>query len=318
MVVNVGAQRESLYYCSAYQRDNTGTEQQEKATVKGGSVFVGDMKATLSENIFQKKLEAQKKALKTVINQFMQDGKTDDALQKCKDQKSEFEEEASKIQEQMNELLGAQKDLAETYGVTEDSEEAQNLELLRKSMKNPGSLSTKEQEKLSNLGSLTEYQKSALELDAAKEVYQNRLDHLNQGVHSMNEASIGIINEDVKNHAMVEVEKEAAKIMEAAAKETVSQLINEAKEKFDDKVEDAVKKAEDKKEEKAEEEKAEAQKAEAASSSEVSQASDSEINVQLTSTASDMTQVQNDIKSMVANKKILDEDIKGLLVDATV
>lgn len=313
MIIQVGSQREDLYYCSAYQKDKKEDEQEGKATVNHSSVFVGDMKGTMVDNIFQKKLEAQKKALKTVLDQFANEQRTDDSIRECKEEKQKLQEEASDLLGQIQDIEELKKELAETYGITEDSEEAKNLNLIRKSIKEPNKLTEEEWDQLKSMGPLTDYQKEALQLDGAQETYQDRLNDINDGITDQNRIVIAIKNERLKTHGMVDAQKEALDILAKASKDTITQLVKEAKDKVDEEAKENATKAEEKKEEQLEEEKTSTNRN--SSKEQVAQDGNSEVAMELSNTATDMNQVKNEIKSMVVNKKILEEDIKGLLLD---
>lgn len=295
MIINANGQKDSLYHCSAYPSDKQDNVMDDKAKVKNGTIFVGDMKGTFEDNIFQKKIESQRKAIKTILDQFTDDMKVRDQIQGCKDEKELLQSEADETLEKINEILGVQDELADTYGVTADSDEMKNLETLRKSMSHPEKLTDEEQQQLANMGPLTDFQKESLALDATKTIYEERLDSLNHGVIAQNYALIGIKLAECKNDGMVSAQREASEIMEQASKTVINQLIQEAKDKQDDKIEEAKEKTSDA-----------AQPTASDDSMEASQIPDK------------VTEAQNEVQSMMAKNLILEEDIKGLIVDETV
>lgn len=312
MIINVNGQKDSLYYCNAYPSDKQDNSMDEKAKVKNGSVFVGDMKGTFEDNIFQRKLESQRKAIKTILNQFADDMKVTDQIQSCKDQKEFLQSEADDTLEKINEILGIQEELADTYGVTADSDEMKNLEILRKSMSRPDELTDEEQQQLANMGPLTDFQKESLALDATKNIYQERLDSLNQGVIGQNCALIGIKLAECKNDGMVSAQREASEIMEQASKTVINQLIQEAKDKQDDKISEV----KESQEEKAKEEDEKEQQTEKTSDAVQPTASDN--SMEASQIPNKVAEAQNEVQSMMAKKLILEEDTKGLVVDETV
>lgn len=301
MNINVNEQKDSFYYCSAYSSKRQDGGIDEKAKVKNGTVFVGDMKGTIEDNIFQKKIEAQRKAIKTVLDQFTEDLKVSDYIQDCNEQKDLLQAEADEILEKMNEILDTQEELANTYGVTADSDEMKNLELLRKSVNEPEKLTKAEKEQLANIGPLTEFQEQVLSLDEMKDTYQERLVDLNRGVRNQTATVIAIKIEAMKSHGMADAQKEASDLMQQASKTVINQLIDLAKDKVDDEVEEAKEKQEEK------------VKQEEASTEENSTDS-----TRLSQISSDFTQVQNEVQSMATKNLLLEEDIKGILMDETI
>ena len=312
MRIQVGSKREDLYYCSAYQKDKKNP-QEDKATVNHGTVFVGDMKGTMVDNIFQKKTEAQKKALKIVLDQFARDLIPDDYIKECEDKILELEEEASELQDKLKDFDDLKKNLAEAYGITEDSEEAKNLNLLRKSVAEPGHLSKEEWDQIKSMGPLTDYQKEALQLDADQKTFQDTLNNTRDEITNQKHTVEAIKNETLKQHGMADAQKEALDILMQASEDTIDQLMNEVKDKVDEETKENATKAEETKKEQIEEKKANASSS--SSTEQVNQVENSEVVMELSNSTADMTQVQNEIKSMILNKKILEEDIKGLLVD---
>ena len=118
--------------------------------------FAGNLNQDLFENkLLEKKKEAREKAMKVVGEAFDADKLIDNDLQERKNKIAALEEENAKLQDQINEINDSQNALMEKYGITEDSQEQKDLELLRKKdkwmMGKGDALSEEEQEKAEKL-----------------------------------------------------------------------------------------------------------------------------------------------------------------------
>ena len=120
--------------------------------------------------------------MKVVGDAFEADKQIDNNLQERRDKIAALEQENQKLQSQINEISERQDALMEQYGITEDSQEQKDLELLRKKDKwlsGKGEALTKEefeQAKKLESGELTEYQKRQREWDAEKKHFQKDID----------------------------------------------------------------------------------------------------------------------------------------------
>ena len=123
--------------------------------------------------------------------------------------------------------------------------------------------------------------------------------------------------ERLKSHAMLDAEEQAEDIMDAATKEIMGMLVDEAKEHIDDefeeKIEDAKEKAEKKEEleervEKARDEKKEKEKI----TEEILEGA-----ADVSKNTTELDNAQQEIKDMMSKMKLIEEDIKGAAVDKT-
>ncbi len=146
--------------------------------------------------------------------------------------------------------------------------------------------------------------------------YEKQIEEMRGEIDTENAVIRGTRLERLKKDPMVGAGKQAEKIMEAASKEIVGMLMDEAKDHIDEemaeKTEEAEKKAE---EEKEQEEKLEKLKEKKEEQEELTEAiADlAQDTVQLDDVKTD---IQQEIKDMVTKMKLLEEDIKGAAVDA--
>jgi hypothetical protein len=289
---------------------------------KKGVIFAGDLNLK-QDDIILNKIKKQKRAMKTILDQYQKDNMVDDNINKIKSHQKELDEELKVAASQYQSLKELRQELKVTYGMTDESEEEVNLSLLEKSIYGDEALTKEELEKLSSMGPLTEYQKTALQYDAMMEVWKERINYFKNGISSDTKSIIGINLELLKTHPMVDAQKEAAKVLEAAIRETIGMLVDETKDKFDEeqekKAEEAKEKQEKEQEEaeklqklKEEKEKLEQNRTEGAN------APDLTVTDTVTVETADLEQVRQETLSelmLEARKNLLPEDTKGIAVD---
>ena len=120
--------------------------------------------------------------LAVVGDAFAGDMEIDNDILERRDKIAALEQENQKLQNQINDINKQQDELMEQYGITADSQEQKDLELLRKKdkclMGERVEFTQEEYERISELesGGLTEYQKRQREWDAEKNHFQKDLD----------------------------------------------------------------------------------------------------------------------------------------------
>lgn len=303
------------------QENQVRTQQHEKE--EGNSFFAGSLNQDLFENkLLQKKKEAQEKALKVVSDAFAGDQAIDNDIQERRDKIAALEQDNQKLQNQIHEISEQQDALMEQYGITADSQEQKDLELLRKedlyrSGKGPA-LTKEENERIAELKAegLTDYQKRQREWDAEKKHFQKDIDENNQQILEENAVIRGTKLERLKHAPMVSAQKEAEEILDAASKEIIGMIMEEAKDNIDEKTKEEREKAE-KLEEKREEQEAfiEKQKEKKDEAEEVleNMPMDEMLNMEQMK-----NEIKQEIKNIVREMKLVAEDIKGALVDESV
>ena len=306
------------------------TIKQEKQVLEGQhkkeertDFFAGNLNQDLFENkLLQKKKEAQEKALKVVGDAFAGDQEIDNDIQERRDKIAALEQENQKLQSQINEISDRQDELMEQYGITADSQEQKDLELLRKKdkwLKGEGPELTKEEsERIAQLESegLTEYQKRQREWDAEKKHFQNDLDKNKEEILVENAIIRGTKLERLKHAPMVKAQKEADAIQDAASKEIIGMIMEEAKDTIDEETKENQEKAE-KLEEIQEEKEAfiEKQKEKREETEELLENMPME---ELVHMGQLKDEIKQEIKNIVSEMKLVAEDIKGAMVDESV
>lgn len=284
-------------FASTNQKANKEKEAKEDKK----SIFAGDTNLMLQNQIGQKKAKAQRDALRRIVEVFEADMKIDQTLKNSALHKEELAEQVKQYDAEINKLTQAQQELKEEYGITDDSEEEQNLNLIRKSLSDPFSVTEEDMEMLEKMGPLTDYQRASLELDAAKEVWQNLKDDAIAAHKGESSKIQGINLERLKSDPMVGAQKEAQAIKDAARDSIITMFREEAKEKIDEKF-GTTSETQGKKDEEEETDDVDKKKK-----------ADSKILTE------DLTEEQKEIlerlKRFVKSQGILREDILGLKID---
>lgn len=208
----------------------------------------------------------------------------------------------------------------EQYGITEDSTEQQELELLRRCSKNKqtaGAVTKEEREQAAQIRArgLTEYQQRQLEYDAVKESYYDKQTENMRTLKTENAVIRGIRQERLKYNPMATAKEEAQQIKEAASEEILSMAADKMLEKLDEEQEERQEQAQ-KLEEQQKEQEALIEKRQEAKHKQEQALEDMPVEelVQLDSISA---QVQEEVKSIVNKLKLVAEDIKGAAVDKT-
>ena len=187
---------------------------------------------------------------------------------------------------------------------------------------------------------LTEYQKRCLEIDNYQQVYERRNDVLKDQISAYYGSIRAIKLERLKFREMEKAQDKAEDVMAAASKEVIGMLMEEAKDHVDEEMEEKKEEAEDKAEEKAEEEeKIEERKkdqeelevrvdeahakneereelrreAEERSREDAALLGDM-IDAGMGGTGG-VSNAQTDVKNMLHKMRLLEEDLKGSIVD---
>ena len=299
-------------------------ENQECAEVrkkeKRTDFFAGNLNQDLFENkLLEKKKEAREKAMKVVGEAFVGDRKIDEDLQERRDKIAALEQENQELQNQIKEINESQNALMEHFGITADSQEQKDLELLRKKEKwmlgEGEALSKEEMERVSTLESegLTEYQERQREWDAEKKHFQKDIDKNNEEILIENAIIRGTKLERLKKDPMVKAQKEAKEILDDASREIVNMITEEVKDTIEEKSEEEKKKAE-KLEERKEEKEAfiEQQKEKKEETEELFENMPMEEMIHMGQLKDEIKQ---EVQKIVSEMKLVAEDIKGAVVD---
>lgn len=325
-------QQDNKNISMAYGVNDKEQINQTKETGKHHSVYAGGLSLTRNDGnnpIEQKKQQAKKQAMKVIETASAKEMKIDEDLKSRAKNIEVKQEEMNASQQAINKINMQKQELKESYGITDDSTEAMDLKLLekRRDIMNGTSNEVLSDEETRNLEEvdakgLTDYQKQSLDLDSYKEPYQKTIDENNKIVKSETETITAIKLSRLKSHPMLDATKEAEKIEEAASKEAIGMLLDEAKDHIDETLEENVEKAKkeaeenDKLEEKKEAAKENSEELKPSASKENKPVEDSTNTTnQILSLDQIQKQVEKDMKKLTEELQLSSEDMKGISVD---
>ena len=214
----------------------------------------------LGENsIESRKQLARKQAMKVVGDAFEREKSMDRSLQEIKDNIERLNKDSGERKQQVKDNNDKLSELREQYGIEEGGEEDRKVKEAAMKMSCGVGLSQKEFEGLSEYGQRALYYESdnitqGLKIDENKAI-------IAANVQSETDLELARL----KDHSMIDAQKEAEDIMDAANEDAIAMLTQEAVDHIDEKAEEekeaAEKKAEEEKEDKKEAAKKEEQQA---------------------------------------------------------
>lgn len=234
--------------------ENAGAEK------TGKSIFAGNLNLA-NDPVAKRMQEAREQAWKVVSNAWKNDKAVDDSIQARRDHYAQQEQLKKEASESLAEIHDDEKVLQELYGVPDDSQEQQDLELLKKEqdLKNKVTQTPLPQEELARLeeihkNPLTEYQTRALELNERAGDYKIQIEDADRQMRDDTADIYSIKLERLKYNPMLEAQEAADAIMGAANEEIKGMLVQDAMDYIDEKLEEAEEKAEEAMEDKEERE----------------------------------------------------------------
>lgn len=311
-----------------FMGDNTRRERQNGVTEEKSSpknIFAGNFNKKL-DPIAQKKQQARQQAMKVVGDAWEIDRKIDQSLEDSRNRIKEYQDQIGNANAELKRIEEERLELRDSYGVEEDSQEEKDLQLLVKRVDSQrgGSdvhLTEEEYKRLAQIDAqgLTEYQQRSLDKYKSGDSYAKEITEAEQGIQSEDYFIRETKRELLKSQNMIKAQKSADDIMEAASQEIIGMLIDEAKDHIDEEMEEKKEAAEEKAEkEKEEEEKIEKIKEDKAEKEEFAEGVSEQVEditkyvVEMEDTMGD---VQQEIKKIMDEMKLLEEDLKGAAVD---
>ena len=316
MIINVQTRAEGMYAPDARQAARHTKAKQ--ADIKRNTVFAGDMNSR-TDSISARKQRAQREALRLVSRAFSADRQTDRQQQERLETIEELRNKNKESGTRLGDIAGMQDALMKEYGITEDSQEYEDLQLMRKvNTKEPRSEVNLTKEELTRYGHLheqgmTEYQEQALSLDEEAEDLRSEMRRSQSQITQEEKAYRDVKMERLKKAPMAGAVEEAGKIMDAAGKEIVGKLFYEVKENIDEKAKEIQEKQQEK------EEKEEAQSKTAGKKSVQGRTAQNMKNGKNTDRfdvgMEKVGGIGKEIWGIMDRMRLLREDIKGAVVD---
>ena len=292
------------------QAEWANKEAAESYDKKSKTIYAGDFlrEFPLREKIQQKKSEAQQRALKIVGDAWNMDKEIDDEIRVREEESKVLREDNQEALENLKDVNQRMEELRDAFGISSDSEEQQELERIIQKRKSP-TVSLEEEE-------LTEYQRRALALDDEAAFYRKQIAANNGKVLENSETVKAIRKERLKSHTMVDAQKEAEEVMDAARDTAVGLVMEEAKEHLDEEQEKREEQAEAIEEKKKEQEEIQEKRDER--EKELEELIKDMPVEEAASLDQTMEEVKQQIQKVLNEVNLAAEDIKGAKVDAMV
>lgn len=270
--------------------------------------------------IEEKREGARQKARKLVSDQFTKDQEAAADMEKMRTEKSAALELGDTAKEHLKDIKSMQQKLMDAAGITEDSDEYKDLMALETQMdvRTYYTLSLDERkavdERVANMGPLTDTQKRLLALNTMEDEMNDVITKSENNTVALTQSLTSTKINSLKSSPMNDVQKQAAEIMDAASKDIIAMIMQEAKKHLDELEKEQQEKIEEKKEkEEEEEEKAEEVKEEQeASKEEVTEPVPEELIGEL---AKNNETIQKELQQIAEKNALLAEDLKGIDVD---
>lgn len=299
---------------------------QNKNIFLGNGLF-GKQETDIRGKVAAKKQLYQKEAMHVVTSARKGEQKIDDNINTIKDRIRMLQDENDEANKFLQDINARMAQAKEDYNVADDSQEEQDLKLLQKAYdaKKPGAkteLTEEEKERLSAMGEPTEYQQLSMDLYGQADYWKEKMAENQLKIAGETSVIRNVKIERLKSQAMLNAEKAKEDLLEAASKEAMSMLIEDTKEQIDEKAEEIQEAAEEKAEkEEEQEERIEAVKenqTEAEAAIERNRENAGNLTEQAVE-SEDITQdIDSEIQKFLEEEKMLEEELKGLLVDTEI
>lgn len=264
----------------------------------------------------QNKEQAQKRAMKLIKDTHAMEQKLDADMDERRNRVVKLKEESREMSERIKEGEAQKQNLKEMCGVTDDSAEQEELELLekRRALMHKGmggALTPEERKRLSEIDArgMTQYQKSCLEINEQSDVDRDKIEQNRKEIIVENSIIRNTKIERLKTRPILEATKAAEKIMDEASREMLEALVEEGRVHQE---EEAEKREEQAKERELKEREREERQKEAHEYKEELET----MTEALTESEQMREQIQDEVKKMAEKLGLTSEELKGNSVDA--
>ncbi len=274
-----------------------GVQQVEQAKVKNGAVKGSELNL-IQDPVEEKKKKAMEDAMEFIKNQYKTDLEVDDVLDECRDTIKSSKNDMKEAAGELSDIKKQKEELGEMYADKDDEE----------------------------------YQMRLKELNEAASEWQKRYDNANKMLGAATKGIKSIKQEILKHHGMVDANKLAEKSLKAASDEIIGMLKDEAIDKIDEDMDEVIEEAKETKEENAkkdaelEEVRAEREKQAQEIEEELKKEKqrDAKIgpgkfkSVEVDEILQKHREVVQNTEQILQEQKLLEEEIKGIMVDSQI
>ncbi len=269
-----------------------------------------------AQRIENRRRQAKKEIKKLVGDVWDNDRKLDNDMIELKNKSAELKSENKDLRDTIKNSEQEREAFKAEYGIADDSEEQRELELLQRASERIPDLSMEEWDKYNEITArgLTDYQQRSME----KYRYEVDCREKLRGNESEIEGNFGTVRATkqarLESDPMLEAQEAADKIAAAASKDIAGMLKQEAIDHVNEENEKKLEEAKKQKEKKEEEEERISERKE---KREAIEKQIEELTEKLSS-SSISEDVKKDVQELLDRLKLLDEDIKGSLIDANI
>jgi len=273
----------------------------------------------LSSRISQKQSHAQEKAIGFVKRALTVERKFDNNIKKHKTRIAKLEDEIKLNNEEIKKISEKQKELQESVGIGNDDRQQKELMLIIKQRRG-GKLSEEEEKHVNKLeeNGLSAYQQRWLEFESEKKIYRHFNAGLSDEIKEENDSIESIMEEREKNNPMKDATEAAEEVLETAGKEVKGMFFQDVKDNIEKESREFKKKLIENQAEKQKE------RGDSSEKADKSKIVSKEHNDNFAEASADTVhqivsqeKVFGDIKHMLEEMILLDEDIKGAVVDTS-
>lgn len=284
-------------------------EAAESFDKKSKTIYAGDFlkEFPLREKIQQKKAEVQQRALKIVGDAWDADRQLDKDIRAREEESETLREDNQAALENLKDVNQRKEELRDSFGISPNSEEQQELERMIADRKS-GKINLSEEEP-------TEYQRRALALEDEADLYRKEIAANNGKILENSEINTAIRKERAKSHTMVDAQAQAQDVMESLTDDIVGLVTEEAKEHLDEEQEKREEQAEKIEEKKKEQEEIQEKRDER--EKELEKLIEEMPVEEMTNLQQTMDEVRQQIQKVLAEANLAAEDVKGAKVDAS-
>lgn len=283
--ISICAKQEDYTYAAGLRFYTAGGKEtkSKSADEQKTALYMGDFGT--QEQVSERFVKAQKKALQKILDQMEDDCSYDDEMAQHAKQASTYEDQLKQDREEIKNLQETRQQLLD-QGVDAESQEIVNMD------------------------------------EAISELKQNVQD--NQKNIQAEEASIWATKKALlKVHPMYDAKKEAEQIVDAAVRDVLGDLQQEGVQKLDNDKEEQQKRMDDQKEEALEEkiriqEMKEEEVRKEVDRENMENSVFSAVQQDIASVGMNIDSIQTDVKSLIQDQTFLDVDLKGLRVNKKV
>lgn len=309
----------------AEKQDNKNTCAKNSET--GNGLTINGYELNLGEDIVEeKRKKAKSMAMQLMLDVYKTDKKLDDTAEEKNAHAKKLYAENEEARRMIADIKKEKDNTNELYGVTEDSGEAKDLDILRRGRDSMGNLqaalSDEEYARYKELyaDGLSDYHQRMLSLDNDEKIYNKQIsDNMNEIVSDY-AFTRNLAIERLKSHDMLDAKKQGEKLEEAASKEIIGQVMQDAVDNIDEETqkekEDALEKKQEQQKLEERIEKAKGETHEKNNKEELMYAIDDALDEvgKIASGDTDKT-LEKSMGLLVAQLQLSAEDVKGLVVD---